>query len=354
MQFELVSIIIPAYNERESLGELYDRITATLSAIEQPFEFIVIDDGSTDGSFEMLREMRETHSNIIAIRHFRNHGKSLALTQGFDIARGEVAVMMDADLQDQPEMIPAFLDKIAEGYDLVNGWRNRRKDTAGKRFVSRVFNRLTAKAFNCHVHDINCGFKAFRRHVYKDLELYGDMHRLIPAWVATKGHRVTEIPVPHEDRKYGTSKFKLLRHRGLLDIIALMASNTTQLRPFHVFCEVAFFFWLLAGLCLAGWLTATSLMPADILSTKWVTSLVALTGLWSLSVGTLLPVMGFYMEVESKRFQGSAWRANLIRDRLGAAHGPDRHMMQIVHDLWQASGVANQAAKQSAPVLEAS
>ncbi len=337
MQYDLVSMIIPAYNERESIDELFQRVAAVLNSRQQPFEFIVIDDGSSDGMFELLEQMIAEHDEVQAVRHYRNNGKSLGLMQGFDVARGDVAIMMDADLQDQPEMIPAFLDKIAEGYDLVNGWRNKRKDTARKRLVSRVFNRLTRRIFNCQVHDINCGFKAMRREVYKSLQLRGDMHRLIPAWVAGKGFRVTEIPVPHEDRKHGQSKYKLLRHRGLLDIVALTARNTVRYHPFHVYCEAAAFFWAVAVLCLGGWGLSNWLLPDGSVPGSLLSVACIGVGAWSVLVGTVLPLFGFHMEIESARAQDATWRDSLVQQRVGGRSSEAPDVVKAVDALWAES-----------------
>jgi hypothetical protein len=319
-RFDLISVIVPALNESASLEELYERTRRALGD-GQRFEFIVVDDGSTDDTVGKLKAMRARRPEICILSHYRNHGKSLALMQGFAAARGDVAVIMDADLQDQPEAIPDFLDKIAEGYDLVNGWRKDRRDARSKVLVSSVFNLLTSRIFNCRIHDINCGFKAIRRPAYKQLQLQGDLHRLIPAIVAGKGGKVTEIPVPHCPRKHGQSRYRLLRHRGLLDIIALVASNATQLRPFHVFCEVAMLFWLAAAVALAGWAGLTVWGTDASLWMRLVRPLVAVLGVGSAFVGTVLPLFGFQMEVTSGRHQDAGWRRGLLKERVEARVG---------------------------------
>ncbi len=325
-QFDLVSIIVPALNEADSLPELYDR-TAKALGDRQSFEFIVVDDGSTDDTVARLKDLRCRHANIAIVSHYRNHGKSLALMQGFSIARGDVAVLMDADLQDQPEAIPQFLEKIAEGFDLVNGWRKDRRDARSKVWVSSIFNWLTARVFKCPVHDINCGFKAIRKSVYKRLELQGDLHRLIPAIVSSKGGTVTEIPVPHCPRRYGNSRYRLLRHRGLLDIVAVAAANATQSRPFHVFCETAILFWLLAAMALASWIGLTVFGDEHATWVKVIRPLVALAGLGAAFLGTVLPLCGFQMEVAGGRHQNAIWRRSLLKERIESretGHGPRR------------------------------
>ena len=290
------------------MEELHKRINEVFCQLDRPFEIIFIDDGSTDGSFKLLKELQLKHSNIVILRHFKNCGKSLGLMQGFDNARGDIAITLDADLQDNPEEIPNFIEKIEEGYEFVNGWRKTRKDTICKRLVSKVFNSLIQLIFHIRFSDVNCGFKAFTREAYKWVDLKGDLHRLIPVFIAHKGFKVTEIPVTHNDRKHGISKYKLLRHRGLLDIIALAARSTTQIRPFHFFCELGGFLWFLALIFFSCWF-----FGYEFFSVRAQVSLLFLS-LWTLTLGTFLPIFGFYMEIEATRFQGAEWRSHLIKE----------------------------------------
>ncbi len=317
MSKKTVSVVVPAYNEAESLTELYTRIRAVFDKRAEDFEFILVDDGSTDPTADIMRGLMKQHANITVIHHRSNSGKSVGLMQGFSQARGDILIMMDADLQDQPEDIPQFLDKLAEGFDFVNGWRRDRKDTAKKRFVSKVYNFLTNKLIKCNVQDINCGFKAMTREVYQTLELRGDLHRLIPAVAASQGYIVTEVPVQHEDRKHGVSKYKLLRHRGLLDIIIVAASQTTQNRPFHIFVELAFFIACIAFL---------SFVAAIFVQGKWFI-LAIVMAVWGMLTATMLPLFGFLIESLMTRTDNVAWRKKLIRsvetsgDADGASHG---------------------------------
>ncbi len=314
-RFELISIIVPALNERRTLRELYDRVRATIGK-EQPFEFIVIDDGSNDGSFELLEQMHQEYPNIIAIRHNRPHGKSLALMQGFDAARGDIAFTMDADLQDLPEAIPLFLDKLSEGFDLVNGRRQERKDLRVKLAVSKLFNFLTQRLLKCPLNDINCGFKVMRQSVYKQLNLNGDLHRLIPAIAVSRGFKVAEVSVPHAPRIFGASRYRLLRHRGLLDILILLVTNATRIRPFHVFCEIAFGFWVIALLCLGGFILGEYIYPPST-SIRPISLLAVTLGGWSLIMGSVMPVFGLYLDILSGWFQGAKWRHDLIQKKIG-------------------------------------
>ena len=304
----MISVIVPVFNERDSIAELHSRTQAVFDEIGRSFEMIFVDDGSSDGTFELIKGLQSKCSNIVLVRHFKNRGKSLSLMQGFDVAKGAIAITMDADLQDLPEEIPLFINKIEEGFDFVNGWREHRKDSLPKRMVSKIFNSLIYCIFKVEFNDINCGFKGYRRKVYNEVELRGDLHRLIPVLIAYKGHRVAQITVAHQKRKYGISKYKLFRHRGLLDIVALAASQTTYIRPFHFFSELGFFIWLLTFLIFGGWF-----LNYEILSES-VRILLAIFGCWALSIGTVLPIFGFYLEIESSRFQDKKWRQQLVKD----------------------------------------
>ena len=227
---------------------------------------------------------------------------------------------MDGDLQDEPEEIPAFLARIDAGYDLVNGHRARRRDVASRRCVSRIYNAFTRRLFGLKIHDINCGFKAMRKAVYKRLQLRGDMHRLIPVLAGmTLGFRVTEVPVAHAPRKHGTSKYRLLRHRGLLDLASLTATVATSWRPFHVFVETSVL--PIAGMLLSGgaWVvlqaTAAGLGP-------WgrIASTLALVGaVWCLFAATVMWVLGFLLEVLLAPLQGEAWRTSLVTEMMEPA-----------------------------------
>ncbi len=316
MNQRLVSVSIPVLNERESLAELHERLRRVAGARREYFEFLFVDDGSADGSSEEILRLKEKDSRIGLIKHRINHGKSMALMQGFSAARGDLAITMDSDLQDEPENIPLFLEKLEEGYDLVNGWRVDRKDKLARKWLSRVFNKLTKLVAEIDIKDINCGFKGYSRQLYKRVDLRGDLHRLIPAMAAMMGFRVVEIPVTHSFRRHGTSKYKNFRHRGLLDIVALSATWATRFRPFHVFFELALFFWLLGLLGLVGWF----MYVGGDFPNPFYRALVSLTLVfsgWCIFVGTILPIAGFVLEQIGSQFQGSAWRSLLVETFVG-------------------------------------
>ena len=317
----LVTVLVPAYNEAASLPELFRRTDAVLTQMNQPYEFIVVDDGSTDNTIQVFEELLAQNENCVLIQHARNHGKSLALMQGFANARGDILIMMDADLQDQPEMIPRFIHRLNEGFDLVNGWRRDRKDTASKRLVSRFYNFLTDRLLRCDVKDINCGFKAMTRPVYTKVRLRGDLHRLIPALASSAGFRVSEVPVNHADRKFGISKYKLLRHRGLLDIVSVAAMHSTQARPLHVFTELGFFTLIGGVLAGIGWIWLTVSGGNGTGHAVWL-GLCAFFSLLLSFAGLLLPLFGFLLEVQTSHYQEQSWRASLIKAiRRSPTHG---------------------------------
>ena len=313
----LVSIVVPAYNEAESLAELFSRTKAAL--IDRPFEFIVVDDGSVDGTSEVIKNLRANNPNIALLRHFRNHGKSLALMQGFDEARGEVLVMLDADLQNEPELVPLFLAKIEEGYDLVNGWRQLRKDSWMRGLVSQCFNQLVSWTFRSSFRDINCGFKAMRRDLYTRLELRGDLHRLIQVIAQLQGYRVAEIPIHHCPRRYGRSKYGILRLNGLLDIVALIAQNATQLRPFESLVKVGLLMFIagavLLSAALVGVAGARSLSPVSLV----IWGGAGIAGLWAVLTAPLVGLCGFVLDIMSAYAQDRNWRHKLLKEKLGSA-----------------------------------
>ncbi|MEA1996111.1 MAG: glycosyltransferase family 2 protein [Gemmatimonadota bacterium] len=242
-----ISVVIPVYNEQSSLEELYRRLVARLEEVATSFEIIFIDDGSTDSSFETLSGIHREDKRVKVIRFRRNFGKSAALSAGFEARRGELLFTMDADLQDDPDEIPAFIAKLAEGYDLVSGWKYKRRDPLTKRIPSKIFNLVTALTSGLLLHDFNCGFKLYRGYIVRSLNIYGELYRYLPAMVHWKGFRVTEIKVRHHSRRFGKSKFGPKRLvRGYLDLITVLFLNRYARRPLHFFGTIGSLF------CLAG------------------------------------------------------------------------------------------------------
>jgi glycosyltransferase involved in cell wall biosynthesis len=231
-----LSIVIPLLDEEESLGELYASIVESVGPLRKPFEIIFIDDGSTDRSFAVLEELHSKDSRVKVVRFRRNFGKSAALSVGFHEARGDFVVTMDADLQDDPAEIPAMLEMLAEGYDLVSGWKQKRQDPLSKTIPSRLANSVTAMMTGIPIHDMNCGLKAYRREVVQGVSVYGELHRYIPALAHWAGFKVGEKVVHHHPRKYGRTKFGIGRFsRGFLDLLTVLFTTRYIRRPLHLF-----------------------------------------------------------------------------------------------------------------------
>jgi len=237
-----ISVVIPLLNEEDSLNELSELLTINLTKIaKQSWEVIFIDDGSTDKSYEIITTICNKNSNFKSIRFRRNYGKSAALSVGFKRAEGDVIITMDADLQDDPNEIENLVNKINEGYDLVSGWKKKRYDPISKTLPSKFFNWVTSKAAGIKLHDFNCGLKAYTNEAAKSLNVYGEMHRFLPALSYRDGFRVTEIPVLHHARKHGVSKFGASRFlKGFLDLITVVFLTRFLKRPLHLFGTLGF------------------------------------------------------------------------------------------------------------------
>src|SRR6266404_4678544 len=247
-----LSIVVPVMNEQKSVRPLYEKLSAQLDTLEQRYEVIFVDDGSTDNTFKELKALHDEYPGIVQVIRFRkNFGKTPALVAGFSRCRGEVIFTMDGDLQDDPEEIPNFLAKLDEGYDLVSGWKFPRLDPISKTFPSRIFNGMVSKMTGVHLHDINCGFKAYRREVIEDshMKLYGEFHRFVPVMAHWHGFSVTEIKVRHHPRKYGVSKFGARRFaRGLIDLLNVLFLTTFLRTPLRFFAPLGFWTFLLGVL----------------------------------------------------------------------------------------------------------
>ena len=245
-----VSVVVPLYNEAESLPELVAWIDRVAQENSLSYEVIMIDDGSTDDSWKVVEELKERYDTLRGISFRRNYGKSAALYCGFEMAQGEVVFTMDADLQDSPDEIPAMRRMILdEGYDLVSGWKKKRYDPIGKRWPSKFFNGTARLASGIKLHDFNCGLKAYRKKVVKSIEVYGEMHRFIPILAKQAGFkRIGEKVVEHRARKYGYSKFGLERMvKGYLDLISVLFMSHFGRSPMYLFGSLGTLMFLLGG-----------------------------------------------------------------------------------------------------------
>lgn len=250
-----ISVIVPLYNEEESLPELHARLSGTLTGMGVSYEILFVDDGSTDGSYRVLQSLHEGDPEHVSVFSFgRNYGKSAALDTGFRNVSGDYVVTMDADLQDEPGEIPGMVKMLEDGADLVTGWKFPRLDPLTKRLPSKVINWLTASLTGVQVHDMNCGLKAYRREVVDGLHIYGEQHRFIPALVHAMGFRVAETKVTHHPRKFGSTKFGAKRFvQGMFDLITVLFLTRYIRKPLHFF-GVAGLALLLAGGGIMGYL----------------------------------------------------------------------------------------------------
>jgi glycosyltransferase involved in cell wall biosynthesis len=232
-----LSVVIPIYNEKESIGKLYKKLNETLSGMSIKYEVLLIDDGSTDGTFDELVKIHNENKSYKIISFRKNFGQTSAISAGFDFTSGSVVITLDADLQNDPSDIPILLKKLNEGYDIVSGWRVNRKDRAvTRRFPSMVANRLISRLTGVYLHDYGCTLKAYRKEVIKNVDLYGEMHRYIPAIASWMGVKVAEVPVRHYSRKYGKSKYGFSRTiKVILDIITVKFLLSYSQRPIQVF-----------------------------------------------------------------------------------------------------------------------
>jgi len=304
----MITFVIPVYNEAPTLKALADGIHNNVGNRE--YGILFIDDGSTDESWKVLLELHETSKNVAVIRLRRNFGKTVALSLGFAVAKGDIIITMDADLQDDPTEIPSMLAKLEEGYDIVCGWKQRRLDPWHKTFPSRVFNAWVSRTFNLAIHDVNTGFKAIRGNVAAKLPLWSDMHRLIPVFAASLGYKVTEIPVNHLPRKFGKSKYGFERFsRGAIDAITAAILTKYGDAPGQYFGRMMLFCASLIGMSLVATLCAGLIVPAlyvdlphnEQLAMTAIVMLVALISLVIIGIGAVGFGLGLLGELLLRR-----------------------------------------------------
>ena len=250
-----ISVVIPVYCEEDNIKELYMKLRSVLTSITESYEIIFVDDGSTDNSFNILKEINTEDKKVKVIKLRRNFGQSAALSAGFDYSQGDLIITMDGDLQNDADDIPQLLEKIGEGYDIVSGWRADRKDPFfSKKLPSKISNWLASKLTGVKLHDFGCTLKAFRREVVENTNLYGEMHRYIPALASWMGVSIAEVKVRHHPRQYGKSKYGITRlMRGMLDLITvkfLLSYSTRPLQLFGIPGMISFFVGFIIGLYL--------------------------------------------------------------------------------------------------------
>jgi glycosyltransferase involved in cell wall biosynthesis len=316
------SIVVPLHNEQENVTGLYDRLKAVMEANGEPFEIVAVDDGSTDGTFRLLREIAAVDSRVTVVRLRRNFGQTPALAAGFDHARGEYVIAMDGDLQHDPADIPVFLEKIAEGYDIVSGWRKVRIDNLWLRRVpSRVANWLMAKLSGVDIHDFGTTFKAYRRDILEQVPLYGEMHRFIPALASWHGASICEVPIRNINRERGNSHYGISRtFRVFFDLITIRFLLRYLARPLHFFGGVGMLS-ILAGSGIALWLGIQKFLNhADIMTHHGPLMIFAAV---LLLAGLNLLAVGLLGEMQVRHFYEPSRRAPYSVERVLRAQGEE-------------------------------
>ena len=294
-----LSLVIPLYNEAESLPELSAWIEKVMQENNYSYEILFVDDGSNDGSWQVIEELSSQNKNIKGIKFQRNYGKSAALNEGFRAAQGDVVITMDADLQDSPDEIPELYRMITDDrFDLVSGWKKKRHDPISKRLPSRLFNSVTRSMSGINIHDFNCGLKAYKNDVVKNVEVYGEMHRYIPVLARWAGFtRITEKVVMHYPRKYGVTKFGWERFiNGFLDLLSISFVSRFGKRPMHLFGTLGLLSFF------AGFLISLYLSIAKIFfeQTKMTDRPIFYLGLVTMVIGVQLFLAGFLAELISR------------------------------------------------------
>jgi len=302
----VISLVIPVYNERENVLGLYESLTDALIGLQEPFEVLWVDDGSTDGTRELLEELaaKEDTNKVLVLR--RNFGQTAAMMAGIDHASGEVIIPMDGDGQNDPADIPRLLDKLAEGYDVVSGWRRERQDGRRRVLLSRLANRLISAITGVHLHDYGCSLKAYRREVISKVRLYGEMHRFIPIYARWQGARVAEIPVDHHPRTRGSSNYGFERiFKIALDLMVVQFLGRYETKPIYVFGGFGLLTWLLAGAASAYAVFLKVSGQATFIQTP-----LPLIAVISFNTGVMSILMGFLAELLMRTYFESQHKAS--------------------------------------------
>lgn len=289
ISFQKISLVIPLFNEEESISPLINEIRKALKPLNKVYEIIFVDDGSTDSSLKIIKDSAKTDTRIKYISFRKNYGKSAALQVGFKAVTGDAVITLDADLQDDPTEIPNLLKKLDEGFDLCSGWKKQRHDPFIKKYSSRFFNFVTRLISGIKIHDFNCGLKAYRKEVVHNLNVYGELHRYVPVLANWQGFTVTEIPVKHHARRYGKTKFGMSRFfKGFIDLITVTFVGRYIKRPMHFFGffgALAFFIGLIVnGYLTIEWISGKALSNRPML---FLGMLLIIVGVQFFSVGLL-------------------------------------------------------------------
>ncbi len=301
----MISVVVPVYNEKDNVKLLYNKIKDVMIKNNYDHEIIFVDDGSNDGTFEILKEIAKEDKKLKVISFRRNFGQTAAMAAGFDYAHGDIIVSMDGDLQNDPEDIPKLIEKLNEGYDVVSGWRKQRQDEPKRVLLSKVANKLISKITKVQLHDYGCSLKAYRADIAKNLHMYGEMHRFIPALANIYGASITEIPVNHHPRKFGKSKYNLSRtFRVIVDLLLVYFMQKFMTRPMHFFGIIGFFM-ALAGFIIDGYLSLEKIFFGINLMNRpllLLGILLILTGVNLLGIGIISEILTrIYYESQNKK-----------------------------------------------------
>ncbi len=299
-----ISIVIPAYNEQENVEILYRKLKLVLDKLKKKYEIIFVDDGSKDNTFDILQQLHAKDQTVKVIKFRKNFGQTAALDIGFKQAIGNVIVSMDADMQNDPEDIPKLIARLNEGYDVVSGWRVKRNDPLLKIFASRFSNRLRRVITGDKIHDAGCSLKAYKKECFQDLDLYGEMHRYIPSLLKWKGFKITEIPVKHNPRKFGKSKYNMTRlFKGFLDLLVVNFWMKYSARPIHLFGGFGILS-LFVGFVISAYLAYLRIFEARPLSTRPLLLLGALL----IILGVILLVFGILADIMVKIYYNRQYK----------------------------------------------
>jgi glycosyltransferase involved in cell wall biosynthesis len=309
-----LSIVVPAKNEEESLPLLVARIVQVCTASGLALrDIVLVDDGSTDNTWAVMSQLAADNATVQAIRLRRNFGKATALMVGIGACAGDVVITMDADLQDDPDEIPRFLEMLDAGHDLVSGWKKERLDPLSKTLPSRLFNRVTARISGVRLHDFNCGFKAYRREIFDSVDLYGELHRYVPVLAHALGYRIGELPVRHHARRFGKSKYGVARYlRGFLDLLTVVMLTRFAYRPGHLFGGLGSLF-LIGGGAVLAYLTGLKLFTGASIGGRPL----LLFGVLVVIVGMQLVLFGLLAELIISRTQRPVETRKLVWQHLG-------------------------------------
>ena len=301
----MISVVVPVYNEKDNVRLLYEKIRDVMVKNGYEHEIIFVDDGSNDGTFDVLKEIAKKDKDFKVISFRRNFGQTAAMAAGFDFAKGDIIVSMDGDLQNDPEDIPKLIAKLNEGYDVVSGWRKKRQDEPKRVFLSKVANKLISKITHVELHDYGCSLKAYRADVAKNLHMYGEMHRFIPALANIYGASIAEIEVNHHPRKYGKSKYNLSRtFRVIVDLLLVYFMQKFMTRPIHFF-GIWGFFMALAGFLIDGYLAVEKIFFGVSIGGRpllLLGILLILTGINLIGIGIISEILTrIYYESQNKK-----------------------------------------------------